>query len=99
MLAHAYGMPGLRNQILQGYQRYAGKFVEQIEAFEAIACARRLLDVTVSLTQGAQTMGMNPQATERIRANMEPHRRVYRLFYERTGLQNEAFDNPFGKPR
>lgn len=99
ILAHAYGMPGLRDQIFQGYQRYAGMLVEKIEAFEAIACARRLLDVTVSLTQGAQNMGMNPQATERIRANMEPHKRVYRLFYERTGLQNKAFENLFGKPK
>lgn len=98
MLAHAYGIPGLRDQIFQGYQHYAGRSVEQIEAFEAIACARRLLDVAVSLTQGAQNMGMNSQATEAMRANMEPHQRVYRLFYERTGLQSEAFDNLFGKP-
>lgn len=99
VLAHAYGMPGLRDQIFQGYQRYAGKPIEQIEAFEAIACARRLLDVAVSLTQGAHNMGMNSQATEVMRANMEPHQRVYRLFYERTGLQNKVFENLFGKPK
>jgi aminoglycoside phosphotransferase (APT) family kinase protein len=96
MLAHAYGWPEVRNQILQGYQHHAGKLVEQIEVFEAIACARRLLDLTVSLTQGAQRMGMNAQVTEAIRANMEAHRRVHRLFIERTGLQIEAFDNLFG---
>ena len=97
MLAHAYGWPELRSQILQGYQRHAGKMVEQIEAFEAIACARRLLDLTISLTQGAQRMGMNAQATESMRADMEAHRRVYRLFTKRTGLQIAAFDKLFGK--
>ena len=97
VLAYAYGWPEARNQILQGYQRHAGKLVEQIEVFEAIACARRLLDLTVSLTQGAQRMGMNAQAAEAMRANMEAHRRVYGLFIERTGLQFEAFNKLFGK--
>ena len=96
VLAHAYGLPGLRTQILQGYQRHSGRSVEQIEVFEAIACARRLLDLTVSLTQGAQHMGMNAQAVEAMRANMEAHRRVYRLFIERTGIQIKVFDMLFG---
>jgi aminoglycoside phosphotransferase (APT) family kinase protein len=97
MLAHAYGWPELRDQILQGYQHHAGKPVEQIETFEAIACARRLLDLSVSLKQGAQRMGMNAQAVEGMRANMEAHRRVHRLFIERTGLHFITFDNLFGK--
>jgi aminoglycoside phosphotransferase (APT) family kinase protein len=97
VLAHAHGWPELRSQIIQGYQRHAGKPVEQIEAFEAIACARRLLDLTVSLTQGAQHMGMTAQAVEAMRADMEAHRRVHRLFIERTGLQIEAFVNLFVK--
>jgi aminoglycoside phosphotransferase (APT) family kinase protein len=97
VLAHAHGWTELRDQILQGYQHIAGKPVEKIEAFEAIACARRLLDLTVSLTLGAQHMGMNPQAVEAMRADMESHRRVYRLFIERTGLHIEAFDDLFGK--
>ncbi|MCC6569495.1 MAG: phosphotransferase [Anaerolineales bacterium] len=96
VLAYAYGGPELRNQILQGYQRYSGKPVEEIESFEVIACARRLFDLTVSLTQGAQSMGMNAQAVEAMRANMEAHRRVHHLFVERTRLQIEAFDSLFG---
>jgi len=96
VLAHAYGRPELRDQILQGYQRYSGKPVEQIEPFEAIACARRLFDLTVSLTQGSQRMGMNTQAVEAMRASMDAHRRVYRLFIEHTGLQIKVFDSLFG---
>ncbi len=95
MLAQAYGWPEARDQILNGYQRHAGKQVEQIEVFEAIECARRLLDLTVSLTHGAQRMGMNAQVTEKIRASMEAHRRVHRLFVERTGLHIKAFDELF----
>lgn len=97
VLAHAYGGPELRDQILQGYQHHAGKPVEHIEVFEAIACARRLFNLTISLTQGAQQMGMNVQTVESMRANMEAHRRVHHLFVERTGLQIEAFSRLFGK--
>jgi aminoglycoside phosphotransferase (APT) family kinase protein len=95
VLAHAHGWPGLRDQILHSYQHHAGKPVEKIEAFEAIACARRLLDLTVSLTQGAERMGMNALAVEAMRADMEAHRRVHRLFVERTGLHVKAFDELF----
>ena len=42
-------------------------------------------------------MGMNAQATEAMRANIEAHRRVHHLFVERTGLQIEAFSRLFGK--
>jgi aminoglycoside phosphotransferase (APT) family kinase protein len=97
VLAHAHGRPGLRDEIFECYQHHAKRSVEQVEAFEAIACARRLFDLTVSLTLGAERMGMNAQAVEAMRANMEAHRRVHRLFIERTGLQIEAFDNLFGK--
>ena len=99
MLAQAYGWPDARDQILYGYQSHAGKQVEQIESFEAIACARRLFDLTISLKQGAQHMGMNAQAVEAMRANMEAHRRVHGLFVERTGLHIEAFDSLFGNSR
>ena len=96
VLAYAYSGQTLRDQIFSGYQHHAGKQVEQIEAFEAIVCARRLLDLTISLTQGAQRMGMNAQAVEAMRANMEAHRRVHRLLIERTGLQIEIFTSLFG---
>lgn len=97
VLAHGHGFPGMRDQILAGYQRHAaGQPVAQIELFETVACAQRLFSIAVSLTQGAQRMGMNAQAAESMRATMDAHQRVYRLFMERTGLQIEAFDSLFG---
>jgi hypothetical protein len=47
--------------------------------------------------QGVQRMGMNAQAAQTMRNDMEAHRRVHRLFIERTGLHFETFDNLFGK--
>jgi len=97
VLAHAHGLPAWRGQILEGYQRHAEKPVEHLEAFEAVACARRLFDLTISLTLGAQRLGMNDQAVESMRSYMDGHKRVHRLFVERTGLQIQTFDDLFGK--
>jgi len=97
VLVHAYTPPGMRDYFLQAYEQHAGAPVEQMEVFEAIACARRLFDLTVSLTFGAQRMGMNAQAAEIMRANMEPHRRVHELFVLRTGLHIQTFQDLFGK--
>ena len=96
VLAHSSTSPGLRAEVLRGYQRHARSRIAHIEAFEAIACTRRLFDVTVSLTHGAERMGMNRHAADAMRASMESHRRVYRLFLELTGLRIAAFANLFG---
>ena len=96
VLAYAHGRPGLRDEIFQCYQRHAGKKVEQIETFEAFACAQRLVHLSVSLTQGAQQMGMNAQATDAILASMEAHKKVHCLFVERTGLHIKALEKLFG---
>jgi len=91
MLAHAHGWAGMRDLILKGYEKHLGKPVNQIEAFEAVACARRLFDITISLTMGPQHLGMTEQAIDSIRSYMDAHRRVHRLFVERTGLHIEVF--------
>ncbi len=96
VLTHAHGWAGMRDLILQGYERHLGKPVKQIETFEGVACARRLFDLTISLTLGPQHLGMTAQAAETMRAAMEAHRRVYRLFIERTGLQVKVFEELFG---
>ena len=95
VLTHAHGWAGMRDLILKGYESHLGKSVEHIETFEAIACARRLFDLTISLTLGPEHLGMTAQAIDSIRSKMDGHRRVYRLFIERTGLHIKAFDELF----
>ena len=97
VLTHAHGWAGMRDLILLGYERHLGKPIEHIEIFEAIACARRLFDLTISLTFGPEHLGMTVQAIDSIRSSMDAHRRVYRLFIERTDLQVLVFDELFGE--
>jgi len=96
VLGNAYGGMELREQILQGYQQALGKPVENIEVFEVLACARRLFDLTISLTRDPKLLGMNAASAEAMRADMEPHRNVYRRFVELSGLHMDAFASLFG---
>jgi aminoglycoside phosphotransferase (APT) family kinase protein len=86
MLAHAYVGEGMRLQILNTYERIALKRAEGIRVFEVCACFRRLLDVMTSLSHGAESRGMRPQAVEVMRSQMEELRRVYELLQEHSGI-------------
>jgi aminoglycoside phosphotransferase (APT) family kinase protein len=92
LLARAYGGAELHDAILQGYEAVAGASVERIETFEVFACARRLLDVTVSLSLGAEAMGMRPGAVELMRQQVGAYRSVYDLLLERTGIRLETVE-------
>ena len=86
MLVYAYAGAELRNRILQDYERLAGAQVEKIAPFEVFDCLRRLLDLTVSLQQGAGRRGMRPEALQMMKQDAAAHKRVYDLMLARTGL-------------
>ncbi len=75
-----------RDVILAEYERLAGVRVEQIEYFDVFACVKRLFSVLVSLSEGAQAMGMRPEAVEKMREQMDTTRKVYDLLLARTGI-------------
>jgi len=92
VLTSAYAGAGWRDSILHEYERLAGAQVYQIELFEALACARRLFDVTVSLSEGAERLGMRPEAVVLMQQQREPLQRVYDLLQARTGLRIAAVE-------
>lgn len=89
VLACAYMGSTWRGRILKAYERFAGQEIAAIEQFEVFACLRRLIDIAVSLSQGAEQRGMRPQAVAEMRADMEAHVRVYELLMARTGTRVE----------
>ena len=86
MLLGTQGYPILRDIILHLYERLASRSVEQIEFFEVIACLRRLVDISVSLSQGATRMGMKPEAAALMKQQADHIYRVYEVLQQRTGL-------------
>lgn len=87
MLVYAYSGDWLRNAVLEQYEDQLGDRVEEIETFEVFACVRRLFDVFVSLSEGAQRMGMRPEAVEMMKQHMYATKRVYELLVARTGIK------------
>lgn len=87
LLSYAYAGVKLRDLVLQGYERLIGASVEQIEYFEVCACCRRLFDIAISLSLGAEKQGMRPGAVEAMKQQRGAIENVYSLLRERTGLR------------
>jgi aminoglycoside phosphotransferase (APT) family kinase protein len=99
ILANSYVGAEWRNRILHEYERLRaiadprqGTKVEQIEYFEVCACCRRLSDVGISLSEGAEKRGMRPGAVTMMKQQKESFERVYSLLVERTGIKVTAFE-------
>jgi aminoglycoside phosphotransferase (APT) family kinase protein len=92
VLTYAYMGSAWRDRILQGYQQHAGAEIEALDDFEAFACARRLVDISISLLLGAEKRGMRSDAVAVIRNDRAAHERVYQLFVDRTGLYIPAIE-------
>ena len=87
LLMGAHGRAEWSAKVLAGYERHIGARVEDIEYFDAAMAVRRLFDVTVSLGQGAERLGMRPGAVDHMRATLPALGRVYDLFRRITGLR------------
>lgn len=92
LLTYAYLGKGWLERILREYERLAGGKIERVEFFEVFACVRRLFDVTVSLSEGAEKLGMRPGAVENMRQQMDAFARVYELLVNLTGIRIEEID-------
>lgn len=72
LLYAAFGNMTMRNDLLSGYEAAAGESVDQIEFFEVYACLRRLFEISRSIKQGADELGMRPEAVQMMKESV-PH--------------------------
>jgi hypothetical protein len=86
MLVTAYEGSNWRKLLLETYERKAGESVEQLEFFDVAACLRRLYSIAVSVTAGAEQMGMRPGAEATMKNQLKPLRKVYELLLDRTAI-------------
>src|SRR5205823_3819424 len=92
LLLSSRGRPERRAVILNEYEHLAGILsggqvmsIEQIEVFEVVACLKRLASIFISLSKGATTLGMRPEAEVLMRRDVGHIRAVYTVLQERTG--------------
>ena len=85
-LALAYKGDVVREMILKEYEHQLGNKVPELEVFEAAAIVRRIGFVMLSLGNGADKMGMRPEAADAMRRDKEPLTRLYNRLKGITGL-------------
>lgn len=86
LLISTYGIPGLRETVLGEYERVADCRIEQVEYFEVIASFRRLFSILVSLSAGADKLGMRPEAAAMMKEQTSHIENVYSILRNRTGI-------------
>jgi len=86
LLTSTYGNPEAREIILSEYERIVGHKIEQIEYFEVMASLRRLFSISASLSEGADKLGMRPEAVALMRQNVGHIENVYSVLCDRTGI-------------
>lgn len=86
LLTSTYGHPEAREIVLGEYERIAGSKIQHIEYFEVVACLRRLLSISVSISEGATKLGMRPQAVAMMKQNVGHIKNVYAFLFDRTGI-------------
>ena len=86
LLTSTYGNPEAREIGLSEYERIAGRRIEQIEYFEVAASLRRLFSIAVSLSDGADKLGMRPEAVTLMKQNIGHIKNVHAFLYDRTGI-------------
>jgi aminoglycoside phosphotransferase (APT) family kinase protein len=92
LLTSTYADPVLGKTIKETYQKVSGRNIIEFEFFEVMAILRRMIDVYVSFTSGAEERGMRQGAVEMMRKEQEPIRLVYGSLIERTGLKLKEFE-------
>jgi aminoglycoside phosphotransferase (APT) family kinase protein len=91
LVMSGFGRPDLWDKVLAGYERAAGRRVEQFEVFSVIACTSRLFGILASLDLGADQVGMRPGAEAMIK-NAAHISYVYALLCDQTGIAIPAVE-------
>ena len=92
LLAGAFLDASFSDAILAAYEAASGTEMADIRYFEALSILRRLTDIAVSMTAGAEARGMRPGAVEMMRESAGHIRRVYDALVEVTGLRLPGYE-------
>jgi aminoglycoside phosphotransferase (APT) family kinase protein len=86
LLVSSYGNPEGRDIVLNEYEKIAGFKIKQIEYYEVFAIVRRLFSILISLSSGADKLGMRPEAVEMIKRSGKHIMTLCELLRAKTGI-------------
>jgi aminoglycoside phosphotransferase (APT) family kinase protein len=87
LLVGIYNDQNIRDLILTEYQRIAGITVAQLPYFDVASCVKRLGTVMISISAGADSMGMRSDAVAMMRRDFPALQKVYDLMIDHTGIR------------
>jgi aminoglycoside phosphotransferase (APT) family kinase protein len=96
LLAESHMGPEARAAVMAAYERHAGRSVDGMDWFEVVACGRRLSDVAISLSAGAEQRGMRAGAVEMMRQYLGPVRHAATRLEALTGLRLPEIERRLG---
>jgi aminoglycoside phosphotransferase (APT) family kinase protein len=86
LLVSSYGNPEGRDIVLKAYENIAGDKVEGIEYYEVFALMRRMFTMYISMTIGADKLGMRAEAVEMMKSNRKHIEALCEFLREKTGI-------------
>jgi aminoglycoside phosphotransferase (APT) family kinase protein len=96
LLMGTYDSPEVRDCVLETYERISQSKAETIEYFEVIAATRRLGSIYLSLSQGAENLGMRPEAAKIMKQQKNHVKAVIKVLSDRTGIEIGEFGSFLG---
>jgi aminoglycoside phosphotransferase (APT) family kinase protein len=74
-----------RQMVLEEYEQQMGSRVPNLEVFEVFACVRRIGSAMISMQNGAEKMGMRPEAAEVMRRDRAAFEHLFQRLIVITG--------------
>ncbi len=98
-LISSYEGEAWRERILNEYARLAGDMLPEFAFFEVYACLKRLLSVAISLSEGAEKLGMRAEAARTMRdpRQIKALRRVYERLLSLSDIRVPEIENMLAK--
>jgi aminoglycoside phosphotransferase (APT) family kinase protein len=91
LLYTTFGGEMFRDPILAEYTEQSGKEVADIEYFEVMAAARRIIDFATTMEGEVDSIGLKPEVVEMMKASKEHYQRVHGVLTARTGIRLDEF--------
>ena len=87
LLYTTFGGEMFRDPILAEYTEHSGMEVADIEYFEVMAAARRIIDFVTTIESGVDSVGLKPEVVEMMKESKEHYQRVHGVLTARTGIR------------
>ncbi len=97
LLYTTFGGDVYRDPILSLYGEHSGRPVADIEYFEVMAAARRIIDLVAAMEDGSDSVGLKPDVVEMMKESKEHYHRVHDVLSERTGIKLDEFSEMLNK--